>query len=196
LCPQPFPMAQSYDTHRAARPNHRERGWASRRPQARGALEALARRADDKLLLVLDQVEEFVILAGSERQQTFIALMALPRPNIADLSGEGPADILWRRSLKDRLAPPLIDEECVATFSPIAESGSYPGGAKRGAEIALCRRPIERSPLAREFHKRCAIGQNRFLEPRRAARPLAERAKRCAKIILGHASIVGSDKSQ
>jgi hypothetical protein len=29
----------------------------------RGALEALARRADDKLLLVLDQVEEFVILA-------------------------------------------------------------------------------------------------------------------------------------
>ena len=41
----------------------------------RGALEALARRADDKLLLVLDQVEEFVILAGSERQQAFIALI-------------------------------------------------------------------------------------------------------------------------
>ena len=41
----------------------------------RGALEALARRADDKLLLVLDQVEEFVILAGSERQQVFIALI-------------------------------------------------------------------------------------------------------------------------
>ena len=41
----------------------------------RGALEALARRADDKLLLVLDQMEEFVILAGSERQQAFIALI-------------------------------------------------------------------------------------------------------------------------
>ena len=41
----------------------------------RGALEALARRADDKLLLVLDQVEEFVILAGSERQQAFVALI-------------------------------------------------------------------------------------------------------------------------
>ena len=41
----------------------------------RGALEALARRADDKLLLVLDQVEEFVILAGSERRQAFIALI-------------------------------------------------------------------------------------------------------------------------
>jgi hypothetical protein len=41
----------------------------------RGALEALARRADDKLVLVLDQVEEFVILAGSERQQAFIALI-------------------------------------------------------------------------------------------------------------------------
>ena len=41
----------------------------------RGALEALARRADDKLLLVLDQVEEFVILAGSARQQAFIALI-------------------------------------------------------------------------------------------------------------------------
>jgi len=41
----------------------------------RGALEALARRADDKLLLVVDQVEEFVILAGSGRQQAFIALI-------------------------------------------------------------------------------------------------------------------------
>jgi hypothetical protein len=40
-----------------------------------GRLEILARRADEKLLLVLDQFEEFVILAGSERQKAFTALI-------------------------------------------------------------------------------------------------------------------------
>jgi hypothetical protein len=35
----------------------------------------LARRANEKLLLVLDQFEEFVILAGSERQQAFTAVI-------------------------------------------------------------------------------------------------------------------------
>jgi hypothetical protein len=39
-------------------------------------LEALAKRADEKFLLVLDQFEEFVILAGSERQKAFTALIA------------------------------------------------------------------------------------------------------------------------
>jgi hypothetical protein len=38
-------------------------------------LEVLARRADERLLLVLDQFEEFVILAGSERQQDFTAVI-------------------------------------------------------------------------------------------------------------------------
>ena len=37
----------------------------------RGLLEALAKRADEKVLLVLDQFEEFFILAGSERQKAF-----------------------------------------------------------------------------------------------------------------------------
>ena len=41
----------------------------------RGLLEALAKRADEKLLLVLDQFEEFFILAGSERQKTFTAFL-------------------------------------------------------------------------------------------------------------------------
>jgi hypothetical protein len=41
----------------------------------RERLEALARRADEKLLLVLDQFEEFVILAGSEPQQAFTAVI-------------------------------------------------------------------------------------------------------------------------
>jgi hypothetical protein len=41
----------------------------------RERLEILARRADGKLLLVLDQFEEFVILAGSERQQAFTAVI-------------------------------------------------------------------------------------------------------------------------
>jgi hypothetical protein len=37
----------------------------------RERLEVLARRADARLLLVLDQFEEFVILAGSDRQKAF-----------------------------------------------------------------------------------------------------------------------------
>jgi hypothetical protein len=41
----------------------------------RGLIEALAKRADEKLLLVLDQFEEFFILAGSERQKAFTALI-------------------------------------------------------------------------------------------------------------------------
>jgi hypothetical protein len=43
----------------------------------RGLLEALAKRADEKVLLVLDQFEEFFILAGSERerQKAFTALL-------------------------------------------------------------------------------------------------------------------------
>ena len=41
----------------------------------RGLLEALAQRADEKLLLVLAQFEEFFILAGSERQKAFTALI-------------------------------------------------------------------------------------------------------------------------
>jgi Leucine-rich repeat (LRR) protein len=39
-------------------------------------LEALARRVDGRLLVVLDQFEEFVILADSERQRAFAALTA------------------------------------------------------------------------------------------------------------------------
>ena len=35
----------------------------------------MAKRADEKVLLVLDQFEEFVILAGSERQKAFTALL-------------------------------------------------------------------------------------------------------------------------
>jgi len=42
----------------------------------RDRLEALARRTDNGLLLVLDQFEEFVILAGSERQKAFAAFLA------------------------------------------------------------------------------------------------------------------------
>jgi hypothetical protein len=45
-------------------------------PNLRGVLEALARRADASLLLVLDQFEEFVILAEPERQEAFAALVA------------------------------------------------------------------------------------------------------------------------
>jgi Leucine-rich repeat (LRR) protein len=41
----------------------------------RGQLEAFAKRANEKVLLVLDQFEEFVILAGSERQKAFTALI-------------------------------------------------------------------------------------------------------------------------
>jgi hypothetical protein len=41
----------------------------------RGLLETLARRAENGLLLVLDQFEEFVILAGSERQRAFAAFI-------------------------------------------------------------------------------------------------------------------------
>jgi hypothetical protein len=41
----------------------------------RGLLEALAKRADEKVLLVLDQFEEFFILAGSERQKGFTAFL-------------------------------------------------------------------------------------------------------------------------
>ncbi len=40
----------------------------------RERLEILARRADEKLLLVLDQFEEFVLLAGSERQKTHMGV--------------------------------------------------------------------------------------------------------------------------
>jgi hypothetical protein len=45
-------------------------------PNLRGLLEALARRANDRLLIVLDQFEEFVILADPERQKAFAALVA------------------------------------------------------------------------------------------------------------------------
>jgi hypothetical protein len=41
----------------------------------RGLLEALAKRADEKVLLVLDQFEEFFILAGSERQKAFTTVI-------------------------------------------------------------------------------------------------------------------------
>jgi hypothetical protein len=41
----------------------------------RGLLEATTRRAE-KLLIVLDQFEEFIVLADSERQQAFVALLA------------------------------------------------------------------------------------------------------------------------
>ena len=41
----------------------------------RGLIEALAKRADEKVLLVLDQFEEFFILAGSERQKAFTAFL-------------------------------------------------------------------------------------------------------------------------
>ena len=41
----------------------------------RDLLEALAKRADEKVLLVLDQFEEFFILAGSERQKAFTAFI-------------------------------------------------------------------------------------------------------------------------
>jgi hypothetical protein len=41
----------------------------------RGLTEALAKRADGGLLLALDQFEEFVILADSERQKAFTALI-------------------------------------------------------------------------------------------------------------------------
>jgi hypothetical protein len=44
-------------------------------PNMRGLLEASARRADDRLLIVLDQFEEFVIVAGLERQKAFAALI-------------------------------------------------------------------------------------------------------------------------
>src|SRR5271165_258691 len=42
----------------------------------RDKLEVLARRADNGILLVLDQFEEFVILAGPERQKAFAAFLA------------------------------------------------------------------------------------------------------------------------
>jgi Leucine-rich repeat (LRR) protein len=38
-------------------------------------LETLAKRADEKVLIVLDQFEEFFILAGSERQKSFTAFI-------------------------------------------------------------------------------------------------------------------------
>jgi hypothetical protein len=41
----------------------------------RGLIEALAKRADEKVLLVLDQFEEFFILAGSEHQKAFTAFL-------------------------------------------------------------------------------------------------------------------------
>jgi hypothetical protein len=41
----------------------------------RGLLEALAKRAHGGLLFVLDQFEEFFVLAGSERQRAFTALI-------------------------------------------------------------------------------------------------------------------------
>ena len=41
----------------------------------RSLLEALAKRAGEKLLLVLDQFEEFIVLAGPERQSAFATLI-------------------------------------------------------------------------------------------------------------------------
>jgi hypothetical protein len=53
------------------------RKWKLGEPlNLRGLLEALARRADDRLLIVLDQFEEFVILADLGRQKAFAALVA------------------------------------------------------------------------------------------------------------------------
>ena len=53
------------------------RKWKLGEPtNLRGLLEALARRADGGLLIVLDQFEEFVILADPERQKAFSALVA------------------------------------------------------------------------------------------------------------------------
>jgi Novel STAND NTPase 1 len=42
----------------------------------RGLLEVLVRRAEGRLLVVLDQFEEFVILADPERQKAFAVLIA------------------------------------------------------------------------------------------------------------------------
>jgi len=54
-----------------------ERKWKlSDAANLRALIETLARRADEKVLLVLDQFEEFVILAGPERQKAFAALIA------------------------------------------------------------------------------------------------------------------------
>jgi Leucine-rich repeat (LRR) protein len=50
------------------------RKWKLREAKTlRERLDIFARRADDKLLLVLDQFEEFVILAGSDTQKAFTA---------------------------------------------------------------------------------------------------------------------------
>jgi hypothetical protein len=45
-------------------------------PNLRGLLEVLAQRANGRLLVVLDQFEEFVILADPDRQKAFAALIA------------------------------------------------------------------------------------------------------------------------
>ena len=45
-------------------------------PDLRGLFEAASKRAGGGLLLVLDQFEEFVILAGPERQKAFAGLLA------------------------------------------------------------------------------------------------------------------------
>jgi hypothetical protein len=46
------------------------------KPGLRGLIEAAARRANARLLLVLDQFEEFVILGKPQEQQAFAALVA------------------------------------------------------------------------------------------------------------------------
>ena len=53
------------------------RKWKLGEPtNLRGFLEAIARRAEHGFLLVLDQFEEFVILADAERQRAFAAFIA------------------------------------------------------------------------------------------------------------------------
>ena len=52
-----------------------QRPGAGENPDLRGLIEAAARRVGDSLLLVLDQFEEFVILAKPPQQQAFAALV-------------------------------------------------------------------------------------------------------------------------
>ena len=61
-----------------------------------------------------------------------------------------------------------------------------PEPRKRGAEVVLRRRPVERHPLARPFLQRGAVGRDRLLQPRRAALALPERPERGAEVVLRH----------
>ena len=63
-------------TRRSSSSPPRASGSWARRRLLRDKLEALARRTDNRLLIALDQFEEFVILACAERKKAFAAFLA------------------------------------------------------------------------------------------------------------------------